>query len=208
VKLNKYLIGVLVASIPFIIILSAVRLTVFDIGFYEKEFEKYNPNVENKINITKDLIYFLNEDADTSYISSFREVEQEHLIEVRDVMNMFFYILYFFLIIAVLSIALLFRDKKNLLENLGASFFYGCLVSAAVLIVFSFFALGFSTVFTYFHYLFFKTQWQFPSNYLLVTLFPSQFFFDIFGRILLIALAATVLIEIAAYLVVRKYKNI
>ncbi|MBW2966651.1 DUF1461 domain-containing protein [Candidatus Woesearchaeota archaeon] len=207
-KLNKFLIGVLVVSIPFLIFLSAVRLTVFDINFYEKEFDKYNPSVENKIEITKNLIYFLSKEGDNSYISSFREVEQEHLLEVRDVMNMFFYIFYFVLVIIVLSIALLYIDKKSFFENLGISLFYSSFVGGIILIVLALLAWNFSSSFSYFHQIFFKTQWQFPSDYLLVTLFQAQFFFDIFSRILLVSLIGIILTGIIGYLINRKYKNI
>ena len=45
--------------IPFFIFLSSVKTVAFDINFYEAEFDKYNPNVTDKVTISQNLINYM-----------------------------------------------------------------------------------------------------------------------------------------------------
>jgi integral membrane protein (TIGR01906 family) len=158
--------------------LGSFRFNAFDVSS--------ESDVENKDKIIQDLNYFLkHKSAGTNYISSFEQVEQEHLLEVRKIMHIFFGLFNLSLIFYLVSIWLLFYiDKKNIIKNLGISLFYGGIAAVSVVILFLLLSLNFDMLFFLFHKLFFQTQWQFPPDYLLIRLFPQEFFVNIFKRIL------------------------
>ena len=57
--LTWILIVLITLQFPLTIFLANAKLTAFDIDFYKQEFAKYNPDVENSIEITENLIYYL-----------------------------------------------------------------------------------------------------------------------------------------------------
>jgi uncharacterized membrane protein len=107
----------------------------------------------------------------------------------------------------MISILLLFYlDKKNFLINLGKSLFYGGIATVSAVVVLFLAALNFDWLFTVFHSLFFRTQWQFPADYLLIQLFPQQFFVSKFLGILLYSLIGGAVVGISGYFI-EKYIN-
>jgi hypothetical protein len=192
VNLSKFLTIVLIITIPFILILGVLRFTALDLG-----------NTET----TNNLEHFLkNKKADASYISEFNEVEQEHLYEVKSIMHVFFGILNFALIIYIISMLLLFRlDKENFPLKIGRSFFYGGIASIAVIAVLFLASLNFDWLFTVFHKLLFNTQWQFPSDYLLIQLFPINFFISKFVKIMVISFVSSLIVTAIGFFIKEKY---
>ena len=199
-KSKKVLIAVLAVIIPFLIILGAFRLSVFDI---ESESD-----VEGRDKIISDLVYFLrNKEAGVDYISSFRDVEQEHLLEVKGFIHVLLGLFNFALIVYIAALWLLFyADKKNFLKNLGSSFFYGGLATSGIVVLLFLAGINFDWLFFAFHNLFFQTQWQFPADHLLIRLFPQQFFFAIFKKILVISLVGGLVVGGIGYLIEKYIK--
>ena len=205
---KKICIWALVFLLPFIIYIGSFRLIAFDNDFYSDEFIKNNVDVEGKSEISTDMIYFLkNKDAGIERISSFNLIEQEHLIEVRDVMHWFILVfnLAVFLFIANLYL-LYFFDKKNFYLNLGKGLFYGSVVGVGIGVLLVLSVLSFDKVFAGFHALLFETQWQFPAGYLLASLFPRQFFIDIFTRIVFISFMSSLVLGGIGYYLGKKQK--
>ena len=95
---KKVLIWILIILIlhqfPLTLFLLNARSTAFDIDFYEKEFNKYSPDVENPLEITSGLLEYLKySKTDTTYLNKFTEQEIDHLIEVKALMHNFIILL-------------------------------------------------------------------------------------------------------------------
>jgi len=208
-NIKKLFIFFIVLAIPFISLLGAFRLTVFNMYFYEEQFNKYEPHIENAVDITADMLYFLkNNEAGKEYISDFNAEEQEHLVEVRQVIRESLLVFYAAIAIAIISlVSLYFADKKGFITNSGFAFFNGGLFSAVLITLFLLLVLfGFDSIFSYFHQILFTTTWQFPSDYLLVTLLPIKFFTGITTKIIFGAYAASALFLITGFYFANKEK--
>ena len=193
-KLKHLFIFLISFSLVFITILGTFRFTAFDLGDTET---------------TNNLEDFLkNKKAGSELIEEFAEEEQEHLFEVRAVMHTLFGLLNFAVIIYMISMfSLFFIEKKEFVLNLGRSLFYGGIASLSTVFVFFITSLFFNKTFIIFHKLFFRTQWQFPADHLLIQLFPIQFFISKFAKILLISFIISLLVGTAGFLIKEKYIN-
>lgn len=208
-SLKKVILGLLILNIPLLVILGTFRLNVFNMHFYQDEFNLYEPDVDNAVEITASMLYFLqNKDAGMGSLSAFKEVEQKHLVEVRDVIHLFLMVLYVSaVLLIVLGVLLYFLDKKEFLTNLSIVLFYGGGLSAIMisLVLFSV-SLNFGWLFTKFHEIFFTTTWHFPADYLLIRLFPKMFFVDVLIKVIIGAYMASLFLNIAGYFIIKKEK--
>ena len=106
------------------------------------------------------------------------------------------------------SIALFFLDKKSFKGNMGRVSFYGGIFSASGLVILALLSLfNFNVVFTRFHEIFFTTVWQFPPDYLLIQLFPAEFFMDITIKIFTGSLIGSAFLIFVGYLAYFSKKN-
>lgn len=186
---KKTLLIVLLLAICMILLVSFanLKLAAFDSAFYEKEFSKYNPNINNSIGITKDLLYYLeHRDAGEGYINKFSHDEQAHLKEVKQHFQMMFAVLTILIfMVPVLILLLYYADKKKFLKNITLFFIIKGFGMLAVGLLFVCSFTNFETAFSAFHKMLLFGQWQFPSESMLITLFPMQFFADIAKRLLI-----------------------
>jgi len=211
--MNKKSLGIIIIAIillPFFIFLINAKLTAFNINFYEKEFLKYDPEIENKTQITENLINYLkNQDIDESYISPFEQDEINHLIDVKILMHRFLLILNLTILFILISITTLyFINKKDFLKNLSLTSIFGGILTLLITLITYLIIKDFQTAFTRFHEIFFKLgNWQFPSNYKLVTLFPAEFWIDIINKILtniIISANILILVGILIFIIIKK----
>jgi len=206
-KIRPVLIALLIISIPLVILLGSFRFNAFNMHFYEKSFTTYNPDVEDPVVITAQLLTFLKDkDSGAGYIAAFQEVEQEHLYEVRDVIHLFLTVLYIALAVMLISLVLLwFIDRKNSVVNLGVALFYGGVASALftlVLVVLT--LLNFQSAFVSFHKVFFTTVWQFPPDFLLIKLFPQIFFRSMLSKIIVGVFGASFFTGVIGFFLMKK----
>lgn len=180
------LLVLLVFITPLLVYFAGFKLTAFNISFYRQEFDNYGTEVEDDIEITKELLIFLKQKKeDTSLISSFSEKEISHLLDVRAIMQRFLFIgtTAGFLSIIILLL-LLYLDPADFIRNFAA----GISIGGAFTLLLSFITYlllkNFDSAFVIFHKVFFTGNWQFPADHLLIMLFPRQFWVDISGRIL------------------------
>jgi len=206
-----FLIFLFAILIPFIIIFSSAGSTAFNYSFYKSEFSKYNPNIENREEISKNLISYLKDkDSKETLIQNFTDEEISHLIDVKKLMQNSMFILNILILIAAISSGILFYINKELfLKNIGISAIIGGVLTIFALILLYFSLSNFSSVFTGFHTLFFEQgTWTFPASSLLVTLFPEQFWIDAASRILFISfISANILILVGILILIIKNRG-
>jgi len=147
-----------VVMLGFILSLIAFLLCIRSV-FFETENEEQ-----------KQIVDFLFGKSD--YGLSFSKAEIEHLIEVKGFVFvgriLLFCLLASFLGFLIVGIA----NRKEQLFLYGGIF-------GAVILLFGFVAmLGFDQSFELMHRLFFKTQWQFGEDSLLIKTFPYEFFIE------------------------------
>ncbi len=188
-KYSKLLRNVLVVFLFLVFVLGSFRLLLYDSAFYEGEFVKngvYDEfGEENTLNYRDNLFgYFQGkEQLNPEY---FNDKEIKHLEDVKNIFNVMNYVLYASLLIVVLGLGgLIYKKKKKLV---GEIFFYSGVLSFVLLVVLfigSF--LSFDYMFTLMHEtLFTNDLWLMdPSTDNLISIFPFQFFYDFFVRVLI-----------------------
>ena len=209
IRQNK-LIATFAIAISIFIFLSAIKLFAFNLDFYNSEFKKYNPDVENPSEIASNLIYFLeNKNADESYVNKFSEEEISHLKDVKSLMQKGIIAWYLSIILILISIIpLYFLNKKKFLRNLAVSLGAGGILTLILSILAYIFLSDFSSAFVSFHNLFFAGNWMFSSDSLLIKLFPEQFWIDVSYKIMKIVLiSANILILAAVILFITTKKG-
>lgn len=210
----------LVIAISFaMLILLGVTLTIIsDNSFYQKEFEKNGVYSDFGGTALPDRLagqlisYFGDSSRAPPDIYEFSEAEKSHLLDVK--------LLIIGLKKAALAIALLLLMALLALGThnrrfLSQSHQYVLIACGAAVLLFSLLfvilALNFEWAFTSFHHLFFpQGNWQFPTNSLLIRLFPEQTFFDFFTAILFKATLIGLLplsLGAVGLLVRKKYKQ-
>jgi integral membrane protein (TIGR01906 family) len=198
-----------ILQFPIIIFLGNMRSAAFDMDFYKAEFRKYDPDVENRINITENLLFYLKEPkADRDYIEPFTRSEEGHLFEVKILLHNFFRLFYVSVVLLLASFfIILVLDQKNILKKTGLSLVSGGLLTALFSYIFyKIIMLDFNLSFTKFHHIFFRLgNWQFPPEYILVTLFPGQFWIDIISKIIRGIVNTTVLTVLVGVLLLLIY---
>ena len=132
-------------------------------------------------------------------ISKFSAEEQEHLVEVKYFIQN---ILVVFVIAIVLFIAgLIFFLIENNSKLFSKYLFFGGGLTLIVLFVVYLLTKNWDSAFVNFHQLFFKTQWQFPEDSLLITMFPEQVFYNAFRKIFFNGLLSSVGLVIIGLLI-------
>ncbi|MBU2633894.1 MAG: DUF1461 domain-containing protein [Nanoarchaeota archaeon] len=172
---------ILIIILIFLIILLNFKLLVFNDKFYDKEFMKNNMD-SNLLEENKEKLfdYFKGENLDTDF---FNEKEKLHLVDVKNLIQKTFILLYIVLIVFVLLLFYLIYNKKYLV--IGDSFIFSGIITMGFLIILSLFS--FSSLFYKFHLLFFKNNlWLLdPLTDNLIKMFPEWFFYDFFKRLVL-----------------------
>jgi len=169
-----------VIQIPIILFLGNTKAAAFDLDFQEKEFAKYDPPFEDRLEIASDLLFYL---------------------RVRNA-------LYVSTTIFIASILiLLILDKKKAIKKIGLSAVLGgFLTSILSLIFYLIVMIDFDVAFTKFHHIFFKLgNWQFPPDYMLVQLYPAQFWTDIIDKIITNVIITTIIVIILGILLFGLY---
>ncbi|MBI3036979.1 DUF1461 domain-containing protein [Candidatus Woesearchaeota archaeon] len=157
------------------------------------------------------ISYVTGKSGSIAYGSYFRQEELYHLSDVRgkiSVLKLFFHVVAAALAISVLSLFLLVSGLGSFLPLLRRLLLLSGLLSLAVIAVVSLLSLQFDAAFTAFHSVFFSTssQWQFPSDYLLVNLFTADFFAGV-TRAAVAAAFVEGLALVVASLVIGKFYN-
>lgn len=179
----------IIASFILIVILlfsASFFMVFFDRSFYDKEFTKYGQYDElGTVGVRKTVDYLINyltsENTEINKIQEFlgfTEEEKSHLEDVhRIIRTVKIMSIAFAVILAFIMVRLsMLKDFKTSIQRI--LFFSGISTLALLLIIFLL-SLNFSSFFEAFHNLLFpQGNYSFPSQYLLIKLFPEAFFSD------------------------------
>ncbi|MFH1209666.1 MAG: TIGR01906 family membrane protein [archaeon] len=203
IKTKKYtFLIILDLLIILLIILLNFKLLVFNNNFYEKEFEKnsINNNINKSVlEYNKNVLfnYFKNNDnLDNSF---FNEKEKLHLIDVKNLINIAFILLYILLIIFVILTSYLLYKKEYL--TILDSFMISGLSLIIFLIIVSLF--NFNNLFYNFHLLIFNNDlWLLdPLKDNLIKMFPEYFFYDFFKTLILNILITSIFLIASSFII-------
>ncbi|MBI2176238.1 DUF1461 domain-containing protein [Candidatus Woesearchaeota archaeon] len=126
------------------------------------------------------ISYVTGKSAALTNSSYFRAEELSHLADVKRKVVLFSKFFYFLALAAAAAFLAAFAMAKNLKKSLalaGRVLFASGALASAISVVLFLLSLNFDASFTGFHiFIFSGSQWQFPSDYLLVNLFTEDFF--------------------------------
>ncbi len=196
---------ILAISTALLIYLSTFRSLAFDQDYYEEKFQEFN--IHDRFNSTIDLSHenalllsYLEKSEGPINSTFFNERETTHLIEVRDLYKLIFRVIDISVIISIISLLafmylvqlcighLSLKNQNEQIRIILSRLLFS--IGIAVFAFFIFFlvmVLTFDSAFITFHEVFFKTDtWMLdPATDNLIRMFPQQFFFDIFSKIII-----------------------
>ncbi len=217
-----------------IILFTPLAYYIFNQGYYETLYEDNGVflilNKNDVMDATEEIFKFFTgrttilqtiqvRYSDESVISnnnmaaSFRPDEISHLNDVRKLLVKIF-ILYCgsVILFVIMTFLLIEKNIKNFIRNLGAIFTISSSFMLLFIIILYFLGENFPVLFENFHLLFFpQGNYIFPPGSLIITLFPSGFFYNFFIRLILSStiisavLLVTGIIFISIFKFVKKY---
>lgn len=186
---------ILTLLIPITLILLFTLSISFSKNYYMSEFARYRPEIE--LNIDPKFIRYaaqvipeyLMGKRDNLEIPGFKNFfNEKELLHMKDVKNIFKYVIYVSIIFSVLIFLLIKKD------DLPYIFLYSLIpVGIFILIVLIF---SFDKSFTIFHKIFFRNElWLLdPEKDRLIVLLPIEFFIRSFSRIIYFTILAIIML--------------
>jgi len=223
-KINRILQVLIILVLPFLFLMSAVRVLITP-GYAAFEYQRswfpkdpYGLSKDERLVWSRYAINYLTNDEDISYLGDLRfeddkEVfnarELEHMIDVKKVVKTSLTVWYALLgfTFAVLMWFVIMGAWKPLRQGLiGGAWLTVSLIVALIIFI----AVSFNNLFDRFHQLFFKDgTWLFYESDTLIRLFPLTFWRDAFilVSVLTLLFAGLLLIIFGVISKVRKNKQ-
>ena len=211
IMVSKFL---LIIILPFLLFLLVLNFYVFDTSFYKEKFSEYEvqQNVPGAVSLNEKVLNFL-KGKDNTLPNEFNEREKQHLLDVRRLITISTFVLYF--LIATFILLLLISALTLKINNYISNFVGGVLVFGAILTIilattlFLLISSDFSPTFESFHLLFFKqgTYVFEPAKEIIVKLYPEQIFMDLGIKISKNVLKVSVVLILLGFLILSKSKN-
>ncbi|MFC2159712.1 DUF1461 domain-containing protein [Actinomycetota bacterium] len=185
-----------------VLFFAPLAIYLFNIDFYDR---LYDPNgVYEKLNkddvlsMTKKIFSFFRykdeldghvryADETRSSVAFFTENEINHMVDVRDLIFkilLLFYVSLAALIVFLALLLILEREHSKRFRGAGLVFLISSSVVLFLFIILYILSMNFSSLFDNFHLIFFpQGNFMFDANSLLITLFPFNFFYQYFTRL-------------------------
>ena len=214
-KINKILVIILALFIPYILLMSGIRLVMTPafpaIEYQRSGFpeDKFGFTVQERTKWSEYAVRYLTNDKDISYLGNLQDMtgkklftpdELSHMVDVKEVVRNASMVLYVFggMSIAILVWFVVMGQWDSLRRSLNTGGWITIGLLGALLV---FLAVSFDKLFEYFHRLFFQDgTWTFSQSSTLIRLFPFEFWRDAFVLVIGFAL----IIGIVLVLVTRK----
>ena len=208
-KINKILVIILALFIPYILLMSGIRLVMTPAfpaieyqrsGFPEDQF---GFTVQERTKWSEYAIRYLTNDQEISYLGNLQDItgkklfttdELSHMVDVKEVVknaSMVWYVLGG-MSIAILVWFVVMGQWDSLRRSLNAGGWITIGLLGALLV---FLAVSFDRLFEYFHRIFFQDgTWTFSQSSTLIRLFPFEFWRDAFVLVIGFALSVGVVL--------------
>ncbi len=187
-----------------IILFTPLAYYIFNPGYYETLYEDNGVfsilNKRDVLDITEEIFKFFTgrtttlqtiqvrySDESMNTAASFRPEEISHLNDVRKLLVRIF-ILYCgsVILFVIMTFLLIEKNIKNFIRNLGIIFIISSSFMLLFIIILYFLGQNFPVLFENFHQIFFpQGNYAFPEGSLIITLFPSGFFYNFFIRLII-----------------------
>ncbi|RJQ17095.1 DUF1461 domain-containing protein [Candidatus Woesearchaeota archaeon] len=187
---------ILVIAVMLLIITVPFILTTFNLQFYANQYEKNNVYDEigknNALLATFNIFSFFKCKTDCTSLQipyeyhnqtfAFTENEISHMYDVKTTLMVWLWIFYFAVLLFLFFTFFFFfmHKRKKLLKEFFLLYAKILLRAGLYMLIFLIILLvlflNFNFAFNLFHKLFFVSNWQFPADSLLITLFPESFF--------------------------------
>ena len=213
-KINKILVVILALFIPYILLMTGIRL-VMTPAFAEFEYNRssfpadpYGFSVKERTKWSEYAINYLTNDEDISYLGNlqdetgwklFTAEEVSHMVDVKEVVTLSSTVWYVLggLSIAIIIWFVVMRQWSSIRKALNAGGWITVGLLGALLI---FLAVSFDRLFEYFHRIFFKDgTWTFSQSSTLIRLFPFEFWRDAFLLVIGLALVVGIILVVLTY---------
>src|SRR3989338_1134385 len=184
----KALLWLIVFLIPLILLLSNLKVMVFEQDFHQTLFSKYNvyADIPEADEIDRQLVDYFADRRESIAVDRFNEREIDHLRDVREVLHWLFLTLNILVIVFLLLVIIIyFVDKKGFMQNVSWLLISGGSITIGLLVLLWFFSIfNFDALFSAMHSSFFKQgTWIFDANDALVRIYQEGFFQDMLIRI-------------------------
>ena len=208
-KINKVLVIILALFIPYILLMSGIRL-VMTPAFPAMEYQRsgfpqdqFGFTVQERTKWSEYAVRYLTNDKDISYLGNLQDMtgkklftpdELSHMVDVKEVVRNASMVLYVFggMSIAILVWFVVMGQWDSLRKSLNTGGWITIGLLGALLV---FLAVSFDRLFEYFHRLFFQDgTWTFSESSTLIRLFPFEFWRDAFVLVIGFALIVGVLL--------------
>lgn len=217
-KINKILMIVFAIFVPYILLMTGVRL-VMTPAFPAAEYKRagfpedpYGFSVQERTKWSDYAVSYLTNDAGVEYLGDlqdetgqkmFADDELTHMVDVKNVVTSASTAWYILggMSIAILLWFIIMRQWDSIRKSLNAGGWITIGVLSALLV---FLAVSFDKLFEYFHRIFFADgTWTFSQSSTLIRLFPFEFWRDAFVLVIGFALLVGVLLV----LMTKRRKN-
>ncbi len=208
-KINKILVIILALFIPYILLMSGIRLVMIP-AFPAMEYKRsgfpqdqFGFTVQERTKWSEYAIRYLTNDQEISYLGNLQDItgkklfttdELSHMVDVKEVVknaSMVWYVLGG-MSIAILVWFVVMGQWDSLRRSLNAGGWITIGLLGALLV---FLAVSFDRLFEYFHRIFFQDgTWTFSQSSTLIRLFPFEFWRDAFVLVIGFALIVGVVL--------------
>lgn len=214
-RISIFLSCIIIACSLYLVFALSTILVAFDVGFYSREFAKYDVYGSLKgydiEAINKEVLYFLEDEGELPN-GFFSQRETTHLNDVKGVFRLIFRTAIIASLLLSASLAAIFlKENKISALNLLARLSMGIAVLIAIIDALLFFSvmLNFDLSFEAFHGIFFtQGSYLFDASYeKIVVLYPSGLFYDAPIQIARYSLMAALVLGLggaAVHLLTRK----
>lgn len=213
-KINKILVFILAIFIPYLLLMTGVRL-VMTPAFPAMEYKRagfpqdpYGFTIQERTKWSDYAVSYLTNDAGIEYLENLQDLtgqkmfapdELTHMEDVKEVVTISSTVWYVLggVSIAILLWFVIMRQWDSICKAFNAGGWITVGLLSALLV---FLAVSFDQLFVYFHRLFFEDgTWTFSQSSTLIRLFPFEFWRDAFLLAIGFALLVGVLFVILTY---------
>lgn len=213
-KINKILVFILAIFIPYLLLMTGVRL-VMTPAFPAMEYKRagfpqdpYGFTIQERTKWSDYAVSYLTNDAGIEYLGNLQDLtgqkmfapdELTHMEDVKDVVTISSTVWYVLggVSIAILLWFVIMRQWDSIRKAFNAGGWITVGLLSALLV---FLAVSFDQLFVYFHRLFFEDgTWTFSQSSTLIRLFPFEFWRDAFVLVIGFALLVGVVFVILTH---------